>query len=37
MIWFRQAVQAQEARFDSPGISDHFHPRNDEQGRSQFV
>lgn len=33
----RQAVQAQEAGFESLGISDHFHPWNDEQGRSPFV
>jgi G6PDH family F420-dependent oxidoreductase len=33
----RQAVQAQEAGFELLGISDHFHPWNDEQGRSPFV
>jgi G6PDH family F420-dependent oxidoreductase len=33
----RQAVMAQEAGFESIGISDHFHPWNDEQGQSPFV
>ena len=32
-----QAVMAQEAGFESIGISDHFHPWNDEQGQSPFV
>jgi G6PDH family F420-dependent oxidoreductase len=33
----RQAVMAQEAGFETIGISDHFHPWNDEQGQSPFV
>lgn len=33
----RLGVHAQEAGFDSLGISDHFHPWNDEQGHSPFV
>ncbi|HEX6235225.1 MAG TPA: TIGR03557 family F420-dependent LLM class oxidoreductase [Jiangellaceae bacterium] len=35
LVW--QAVQAQDAGFESLGISDHFHPWNDEQGQSPFV
>lgn len=31
------AVRAQDAGFESLGISDHFHPWNDEQGNSPFV
>lgn len=33
----RNAVEAQEAGFESLGISDHFHPWTDEQGSSPFV
>src|SRR5688572_20848412 len=33
----RNAIEAQEAGFESLGISDHFHPWNDEQGNSPFV
>jgi alkanesulfonate monooxygenase SsuD/methylene tetrahydromethanopterin reductase-like flavin-dependent oxidoreductase (luciferase family) len=32
-----QAVKGQEAGFDGLWISDHYHPRNDEQGHSPFV
>ncbi|HZY28853.1 MAG TPA: TIGR03557 family F420-dependent LLM class oxidoreductase [Jiangellaceae bacterium] len=32
-----QAVMAADAGFESLGISDHFHPWNDEQGSSPFV
>lgn len=35
LVW--QAVQAQEAGFETLGISDHFHPWIDEQGQSPFV
>jgi G6PDH family F420-dependent oxidoreductase len=32
-----QAKRAEAAAFDAPWISDHFNPRNDEQGQSPFV